>query len=247
VTIDSETDLAGMQRVGRLVAGTLAHMRAQVRPGISTGELDAAAERFARGAGARSAPQLTYGFPGFTCISVNEQIVHGIPGPRLLLPGDLVKLDVTLELDGYMADSAITVSVPPARPEGRQLQRAARIAFNRGLAVARAGRRLRDVGRAVEDAARREGADVLRELTGHGIGRRLHEEPTVPNWADPMANEVLHEGLVIALEPLLAGARTRVVEERDGWTLRTHDRSLAVHHEHTIMIRRGAPLVLTAA
>lgn len=247
MTIGSETDLAGMQRVGRLVARTLAHMKALVRPGVTTGELDAEAERFARAAGARSAPQLTYGFPGFTCISVNEEIVHGVPGPRALAPGDVVKLDVTLELDGFMADSAVTVLVPPVRPEVQRLQRAARIAFNRGLDAARAGRRLREVGAAVEAAARREGMAVLRELEGHGIGRRLHEAPSVPNWADPRAQTVLREGLVLALEPMLASAGARVVEEADGWTLRTHNRVLAVHHEHTIVIRRGAPLVLTAA
>jgi methionyl aminopeptidase len=173
--------------------------------------------------------------------------VHGIPGPRKLGPGDVVKLDVTLELDGYMADSAVTVVVPPVTPEARRLQRAARVAFNQGLAAARAGRRLSDVGRAVEATARREGAVVLRELTGHGIGRRLHEHPTVPNWADPAARDVLREGLVIALEPMLASAPARVVEEPDGWTLRTHNRALTAHHEHTIVVRHGAPLVLTAA
>jgi len=247
VTISSEMDLAGMRRVGQVVARTLAHMRAQVRPGVTTAELDAAAARFARGVGARSAPQLTYGFPGFTCISVNEEIVHGIPGPRALAPGDVVKLDVTLELDGYMADSAVTVLVPPVRPEVQRLQRAARVAFNRGLDAARAGRSLREVGQAVEAAARREGTVVLRELAGHGIGRRLHEAPSVPNWADPRASAVLREGLVLALEPMLASEAARVVEEPDGWTLRTHNRVLAVHHEHTIVVRRGAPLVLTAA
>jgi methionyl aminopeptidase len=236
-----------MRRVGRLVARTLAHMRSQVRPGVTTAELDAEGERFARAEGARSAPQLTYNFPGFNCISVNEEIVHGIPGPRALAPGDVVKLDVTLELDGYMADSAVTVLVPPVRPEVERLQRAARIAFNRGLAAARAGRRLRDIGRAVEAAAVREGTIVLRELTGHGIGRRLHEEPSVPNWGDPMADEVLREGLVVALEPMLTGSAARVVTAPDGWTLRTHNRVVAVHHEHTIVIRRGEPLVLTAA
>jgi len=158
-----------------------------------------------------------------------------------------VKLDVTLELDGYMADSAVTVILPPVSVEARMLQRAARIAFNRGLAVARAGTSLREVGRAVESAARREGAAVVRELTGHGIGRRIHEPPSVPNWADPDVRTVLTEGLVIALEPMLTSAPARVVEEADGWTLRTHNRVLAVHHEHTIVIRRGAPLVLTAA
>ena len=246
MTIGSETDLAGMQRVGRLVARTLAHMRTLVRPGVATAELDAAAARLARVEGARSAPQLTYDFPGFTCISVNEEIVHGIPGARVLAPGDVVKLDVTLELDGYMADSAATVLVPPARPEAQALQRAARVAFNRGLDAARAGRRLREVGAAVETAARRAGAVVIRELEGHGIGRRLHEPPSVPNWNDPTADLVLREGLVLALEPMLTAAPTRVVAEADGWTLRTHNRALAVHHEHTIVIRKGEALVLTA-
>ena len=247
VTISSEMDLAAMRRVGQLVARTIAHMRAELAPGVTTAELDAAAARFARAAGARSAPQLAYDFPGFTCISVNEQIVHGVPGSRTLRPGDVVKLDVTLELDGYMADSAVTAVVPPVAPEARRLQRAARVAFNQGLAAARAGSRLRDVGQAVEAAARREGAVVIRELTGHGIGRRIHEPPTVPNWADPAAHQELREGMVIALEPMLTSVPVRVVEEADGWTLRTHNRVLAVHHEHTIVIRRGAPLVLTAA
>lgn len=247
MTISSAPDLAGMQRVGNLVARTIAHMRAEVRPGMTTAELDGVGERYARKEGARSAPQLAYDFPGFNCLSVNDEIVHGIPGPRVLRDGDVVKLDVTLELDGYMADSAVTVVIPPVSLEARQLQRAARVAFNKGLAAARAGQTLREVGRAVESAARREGAVVIRELTGHGIGRRIHEPPSVPNWADPDVRTVLTEGLVIALEPMLTNVPARVVEEADGWTLRTHNRALAVHHEHTIVIRRGAPLVLTAA
>ena len=247
MTISSESDLAGMQRVGNLVARTIAHMRAELRPGMTTAELDDVGERFARNEGARSAPQLAYNFPGFNCLSVNDEIVHGVPGPRVLREGDVVKLDVTLELDGYMADSAVTVVIPPVSLEARQLQRAARIAFNKGLAVARAGTTLRELGRAIESAARREGAVVIRELTGHGIGRRIHEPPSVPNWADPGSRTVLTEGLVIALEPMLTNVPTRVVEESDGWTLRTHNRALAVHHEHTIVIRRGAPIVLTAA
>ena len=247
MTISSEPDLAGMRRVGNLVARTIAHMRSEVRPGMTTAELDGVGERFARAEGARSAPQLAYAFPGFNCLSVNDEIVHGVPGARLLRDGDVVKLDVTLELDGYMADSAVTVIIPPVSLEARQLQRAARIAFNKGLAVARAGTTLREVGRAVESAARREGVAVIRELTGHGIGRRIHEPPSVPNWADPASRTVLTEGLVIALEPMLTTSPTRVVEENDGWTLRTYNRALAVHHEHTIVIRRGAPLVLTQA
>jgi methionyl aminopeptidase len=247
MTVSSTVDIAGLQRVGQLVARTIAHMRASVRPGITTAELDLVGERFARAEGARSVPKLAYDFPGFNCLSVNDEIVHGVPGARVLAEGDVVKLDVTLELDGYMADSAVTVVIPPVSREARQLQRAARIAFNHGIAVARAGQSLREVGRAVEAAAKREGAVVVRELTGHGIGRRIHEPPSVPNWADPEARTVLTEGLVIALEPMLTSVPVRVVEEADGWTLRTHNRVLAVHHEHTILIRRGAPLVLTLA
>ena len=247
MTIGSTTDLTGMRAVGRLVAETLAVMRAAVRPGITTGELDATAESFARARGARSAPQLTYDFPGFTCISVNDEIVHGIPGPRRVRAGDVVKLDVTLELGGYMADSAVTVLVPPVSVEARRLQRCARAAFNRALAAAYAGAQLNGIGRAVEAEVRRSGFAVVRELTGHGIGRRIHEEPSVPNYPDPRADRVLTDGLVLAVEPMVTAAAAGVVEEPDGWTLRTHNRVLAVHHEHTIVVRHGAPLVLTAA
>jgi methionyl aminopeptidase len=247
MTIRSREELEAMQRVGRVVAQTLAHMRALVAPGITTRLLDQAAERFARDAGARSAPQLTYDFPGFTCISVNDEIVHGVPGARTLAPGDVLKLDVTLELDGFMADSAITVLVPPVSEEARRLDRAARIALNQGLAAARAGTMLSTLGAVVEAAAQKEGANVLRQLCGHGIGRALHEAPSVPNWRDPDATQRLEEGLVIALEPMLTSRPARVQEARDGWTLRTDNRALAVHREHTIMIRKGAPLILTAA
>jgi len=247
MSIESDRDLAGMREAGRITTEALDVLQSQVAVGITTAELDAAAAAVLKRHGARSAPALVYGFPGTVLISVNDEIVHGIPGSRVLGEGDVVKLDVTLELDGYMADSAVTVVLPPVSAEARALQRAARIAFNRGLAVARAGTSLREVGRAVESAARREGAVVVRELTGHGIGRRIHESPNVPNWADPDARTVLTEGLVIALEPMLTSAPVRVVEDADGWTLRTHNRMLAVHHEHTIVIRRGTPLVLTAA
>jgi methionyl aminopeptidase len=247
VTINSSIDLTAMRAVGRLVAETLTAMQAAVRPGVTTGDLDRVAEHFARARGARSAPQLDYAFPGFTCISVNDQIVHGIPGPRRILPGDVVKLDVTLELDGYMADSARTVLVPPVSPEGRRLRACARAACHRAIEVACAGHRVSEIGRTVEAETRRSGFAVIRELTGHGIGRRIHEEPAVPNYADPRANAMLVEGLVLAIEPMITTRPARVVEEPDGWTLRTHDRSLVVHHEHTVVIRRGVPLVLTAA
>lgn len=245
MTIQSATDLAGLQRAGQLVARTLDVMRAAVRAGLATAALDDIAARFARGHGARSAPQLAYEFPGFTCISVNDAIVHGVPGPRVLTGGDVVKLDVTLELDGYIADAAITVIVPPAAAAARDLQRCARQAFNAALRTARAGTRLTELGGAVEREVKRHGFAVVRELSGHGVGRRIHESPSVPNWPDPDTRGVLTPGLVIALEPMVTPRPTRPVQDRDGWTLRTRDGALAVHHEHTIVIRRGAPLVIT--
>ena len=245
MTIQSAADLAGMQRAGNLVARTLAEMRGAVRTGITTAALDDIAARFARAEGARSAPQLAYDFPGFTCISVNDEIVHGIPGPRVLRGGDVVKLDVTLELDGYIADSAMTVLVAPAERSARELQRCARQAFTSALRSARAGTSLGDLGGAVEREVRRHGFAVVRELSGHGVGRRIHESPSVPNFRDPAARGVLTPGLVIALEPMITPRPTRAVKDRDGWTLRTQNGAVAAHHEHTIVIRAGAPLVIT--
>lgn len=247
MTISSAGDLAGMRAVGRLVAATLRAMREAVRPGVTTGELDQLAARLARRSGARSAPQLTYAFPGFTCISVNEETVHGIPGARVLAPGDVVKLDVTLELGGFIADAAVTVLVPPATPQARALQRCTRAALRDGIAAARAGCLVREIGAEVEAAVHRAGFAVLREVGGHGVGRGLHEAPSVPNYPAPSASRVLTDGLVLAVEPIVSATPARLVEEADGWTLRTHNRALAAHEEHTIVVRDGVPEVLTAA
>jgi len=247
VTIESRSDLEGLQAVGRLVAQTLAAMREAVAVGTTTGALDEIGERVARRAGARSAPQQTYEFPGFNCISVNDEIVHGVPGARVLRAGDVVKLDVTLEFDGFVADSAVTVLVPPVLDDVRRLQRCARSAFNQALQEARAGAPISAIGRAVERVARRDGFSVLRELTGHGVGRRIHEPPAVLNVFEAASSEPLVEGLVLAVEPLLSLQPARVEEAPDGWTLRTHNRAVAVHHEHTIVVRRGEPLVVTRA
>jgi methionyl aminopeptidase len=248
MTIRLDDELFGMREVGRLVARTLEAMARLVAPGVTTRDLDRAGEACARAAGAYSAPQLTYGFPGVTCISVNEGVVHGVPGSRVIKAGDVVKLDVTLELNGYMADSAMTVLVPPVHDDAHRVSRATIRAFERGLDAARVGRTLKDVGAAVAAVAREEGVVVLRQLSGHGIGRKLHEPPDVPNWPDPGATLVLQHGMVLALEPMFSVSDSKIVEDGDGWTLRTKRRSLAAHHEHTIMVRDGdSPLILTAA
>jgi methionyl aminopeptidase len=245
MSIDSEGALAGMAQVGRLVARTLHAMKAAVEPGITTGALDEVGGRFLRAHGARSAPQMAYRFPGYTCISVNDEIVHGVPGPRRLTPGDVVKIDVTAELDGFIADAAVTVTVPPASGEARRLVRAARAAFVKAARVATAGVRVAEIGRAIETEVRRRGFDVVRELSGHGVGRRIHEPPTVPNFYSPFTRGTLTEGLVLAVEPIICARSSPVVEETDGWTLRTGNRSLAAHVEHTIVITNGPPLILT--
>jgi methionyl aminopeptidase len=202
MSIESAADLAGMQQVGGVVALTLAEMKASARIGMTTAELDAVAASTFRRLGARSAPQLAYNFPGVTCISVNDEIVHGIPGPRRLEPGDVLKIDVTAELGGYIADAATTILLPPISPIAIRLKRAASQALEAALSAARTGKRVSVIGRAVESEARRSRFAVVRELCGHAVGRTIHESPSVPNYEDRFSRDMLTEGLVIAVEPL---------------------------------------------
>jgi methionyl aminopeptidase len=245
MSIGNERDLQGIRRAGRVVAETLAAMRAAVRPGMTTAELDEiGARRMARD-GARSAPRMVYGFPGINLISVNDEIVHGVPGERRLLAGDVVKIDVTANLDGYIADAAETLVVPPVSTTAARLRACARDAFTRGVAAAHVGEPVRAIGAAVERHVRSCGFHVVRELCGHGVGRTLHEDPSVPNYDDPFALQRLSHGLVITIEPLIAVSRTRPVTDADGWTIRTQNASLAAHHEHTIIVWRGGAEIVT--
>jgi methionyl aminopeptidase len=246
MTIQSEHDLDGMRAVGKLVGQGLREMREKAAPGMTTAELDDIGARFLRKRGARSAPQLTYNFPGFSCISVNDEIVHGVPGDRVLEPGDVLKIDVTAELDGYIADSATTVVIPPVSTEAHNLTESAKAAFKRAMKVAVAGTRIAELGREVEIEVRRWGHSVIREMCGHGVGRALHEGPSVPNFYSPFTPGKLADGLVIALEPIIAESPTRVVEDEDGWTIRTANGCLAAHYEHTILIRGSHAEILTA-
>lgn len=248
MTIDSDKDLRGLRRVGRVVALAREEMRRAVEPGMSTRELDRiGAEVFERH-GARSAPNLVYGFPATNCISLNDEAVHGIPSPeRTIRPGDLVKIDVTAELDGYMADSAVTVALPGGDEVNGRLVRCAESAYGRAAAVARAGRPINKIGRAIETAARGEGFSVLRELYSHGIGRSIHEEPSYPQYYDRRFGAPLTKGLVITIEPILSAGSGRVKDGGDGFTLSTVDGSPSAHHEHTIVVTRGAPITVTEA
>ena len=247
MSIQDEQELAHLKAVGRVVRQVLDAMQAEVRPGVTTQHLDSVAERVMQENGARSAPRQVYKFPGATCISLNDEAVHGIPGDRALKDGDLVKLDVTVEKDGYMADAAVTVPVGQVSKQAEELMNCAERAFHKAMLVARSGYRVSEIGGMVEREVRKAGFSVIRELGGHGIGRTIHEDPHVPNYADPQARQILHEGLVITVEPIISGGSGRVFTAKDGWTVRTGDRSLSAHFEHTLVVTAGAPILLTAA
>jgi methionyl aminopeptidase len=246
LSIESQGDLEGLARAGRVVALAIEAMRRATRPGLTTKELDDVGARVFRDHGARSAPQLTYGFPGVNCISLNDETVHGVPSARRIIRrGDLVKIDVTAELDGYMADAAITVEAGGSTPSKQRLIRTAATALRRGLSEARAGMPINAIGRAISAEVERRGYNVIPELGGHGIGRTLHEPPSVPNYFDTRNTERLTRGLVVTIEPIIAAGRGEVRAGADGWALPTTDRSLSAHIEHTIVVTDGAPLVLT--
>jgi methionyl aminopeptidase len=245
MSIESADDWKGLRRAGRIAQVTLDTLHANVRAGVSTGELDAVAARVFAEHGARSAPAMVYGFPGTVLISVNDEVVHGVPGPRRLVAGDLVKLDVTVEKDGYIADAARSAIVGTGSEVAIRLAACARDAFEAALTVARAGRKVNQISRVVESTVRARGLTVVRGLTGHGVGRAIHEPPSVPNQYDPWQGDVLTDGLVLTIEPIISAGSARIRQDRDGWTTRTSDGSWAAHHEHTIVITKDRPIVLT--
>jgi len=247
LSIQDEQELASLKAAGRIVRLVLDAMKAEVRPGVTTRFLDETGARVMHQQGARSAPSMVYQFPGASCISLNDEAVHGIPGDRRLKEGDLVKLDVTIEKDGFMADAAITVPVGRVTPQAEHLMECAERAFHKAMLVARAGFRVFEIGRIVEREVRKSGFSVVRELGGHGIGRTIHELPHVPNYADPQAHQIMNDGLVITVEPIISSGSGQVFTDKDGWTVRTEDHSLSAHFEHTLVVTSGAPILLTAA
>jgi methionyl aminopeptidase len=228
VSINTPEELEKLRAAGAVVRRMLEAMKRAVRAGMTTAELDEVGAGVMRENGAQSAPQLVYKFPG-----VEE--------------GDLLKLDVTVEKDGFMADAAETVAVGEISAENQRLIACAERAFHKAMLVARAGFRVSEIGRVVEKEVRRTGFSVIRDLGGHGIGRTIHEEPRVPNYADPQANQILTEGLVITVEPIIAAGSGRTLVAKDGWTVCTADRRPSAHYEHTLVITKREPILLTAA
>ena len=246
MTIGTQNDLEGLKRVGRVVSKVLKDMLDAIEPGMTTGELDVLGARLLESHGARSAPRITYNFPGATCISVNEEAAHGIPGARRIAAGDVVNVDVSAEMDGYFADTGGTRVVPPADAVAMRLCHAARMALDSAVAEARDGARINRIGKAVERVAKQHRFHIIRNLAGHGVGRGLHEEPTdIVGYFNPNDRRVFHEGMVVAIEPFLSTKTTFAEESADGWTLVGPHGTRSAQFEHTVVITRGAPIIVT--
>ncbi len=220
MTIETEDDVAGLKRVGGIVSRVLQQMLDAAEPGMTTRELDVLGAKLLEQQGARSAPQLVYNFPGATCISINEEAAHGIPGDRVIQAGDLLNVDVSAELDGYFADTGGTRIVPPTTAQKTRLCHATRMALEQAMKQARAGQPINAIGAAIQRTAKSHGFRVIENLASHGVGRALHEEPAhILGYFDPKDRRVLHEGMVITIEPFLSTKSRVVTESIDGWTL----------------------------
>jgi len=246
LTVESDRDIEALKIVGRIVALVIREMAANLRPGVTTRELDDIGRAIMEKNGAHSAPELTYQFPGATCISVNEEAAHGIPGDRVIRAGEMVNIDVSAELDGYFADSGASFMVPPVKAESKKLCAATRAALWKAIHSVKAGQPMNAIGRSIETEATRCGFRLVRELTGHGVGRSLHEDPeAVWNFYNAGDQRILKEGMVFTIEPFLTYGSGRILTEKNGWTIRTSDRSPVAQYEHTLIVTRGEPIITT--
>ena len=246
IVIKSQRELEAMQRGGQIVATVLEAIRERLRPGQTTAEIDQIAEQTVTSLGARASFKGLYGFPASICISVNEEIVHGIPSAdRALDEGDIVSLDFGALYEGFHADAAVTLPVGKVSEEARRLLLCTAKGLERGIAQARAGRRLGDISWAIQAYGESKGYGIVRQYVGHGVGRNLHEEPQVPNFGPPGRGVALRAGMTLAIEPMYNVGTEKTEVLADKWTVVTEDRKLSAHFEHTIAITEGEPLVLT--
>ena len=243
----STAELGRMREAGRLVGEVLTELASLVAPGVTTAELDEAAEKRIRQAGAIPAFKGYLGYPATICASVNEEVIHGIPsGRRILNEGDVVSIDVGASLDGYYGDSAITLPVGQVSEEAATLLRVTEEALYRAIGCVKVGGRISDIGHAVQQHVEAYGFSVVREFVGHGIGQRMHEEPQVPNYGEAGRGPRLSEGMVLAIEPMVNAGKAAVKVLADGWTAVTRDGSLSAHFEHTVAVTSDGPWILTA-
>jgi methionyl aminopeptidase len=246
MTADSEQDIKGLKAAGKVCADALKLMMESAKPGMTTAELDHIGEDFLSKEGARSAPRAMYDFPGGTCISISPVIAHGIPGDHVLKDGELINIDVSAELGGYFGDTGASMVVGTSSPEYDKLLEATKSVLMKVLSVVKVGKPLNIIGKTVQQEAAKNGFNVIYDLTGHGIGRQLHEKPSaIYNFYKPEDRRTLNEGLVLAIEPFLTTGRGRISERSDGWSLQTSDNTIAAQFEHTIIVTRNEPIILT--
>jgi methionyl aminopeptidase len=243
----SASELEQMREAGRLVGEVLTELAAAVAPGVSTADLDELAEKRIRQAGATPAFKGYHGYPATICASINDEVIHGIPsGRRVLNEGDIISIDVGASLDGYFGDSALTLPVGQISEPAASLLRVTEEALYKAIDEAKAGRRVSDIGHAVQKHVEAYGYSVVREFVGHGIGQKMHEEPQIPNYGEPGHGPRLAEGMVLAIEPMVNAGTAAVKVLADGWTAVTRDKSLSAHFEHTVAVTAGDPWILTA-
>jgi methionyl aminopeptidase len=245
IVCKSPAEIEKMRAANQLVAKVLEELAALVAPGVTTADLDAAAEAKVRAAGAEPAFKGYRGYPATLCASVNEQVVHGIPNRRLLASGDIVSLDMGVRLNGFYGDSAVTVPVGVVSDEVKRLLRATQEALQAGIAQVKIGGRISDIGHAIQAFVEAQGFSVVREFVGHGIGAALHEEPQIANYGEPGRGPRLAEGMTLAIEPMVNMGKPAVRVLGDGWTAVTKDGSLSAHFEHTVAVTKNGPDVLT--
>ncbi len=242
----TEQDFEGLKKIGKIVAEIREAMKEATTPGMTTKEIDEIGGRLFEEKGAESAPISQYDFPGYTCISVGHEVAHGIPGSRVIKDGDIVNIDVSGSYNGYFADTGISFVVGTPDEKKQKLCDVAKDAFDRAMTRVKAGSSLNGIGKAVEREAKNNGLAVIRNLTGHGIGKSLHEEPQhILNYYDPWDKTLLKEGMVLAVEPFISQKAESIVELGDGWTFVTPDKSLVAQIEHTIIVTKDEPIILT--
>ena len=245
IVCKSPTEIERMRAANALVADVLAELATMVAPGVTTLDLDLAAEKLVRAGGAEPAFKGYRGYPCTLCASVNEQVVHGIPSARALVEGDIISLDMGVKLNGFYGDSAVTVPVGAVSDEAATLLRVTRESLEKGIEQVRLGGRISDIGHAIQQHVEAHGLSVVREFVGHGIGSALHEEPQIANYGEPGRGPRLAEGMTLAIEPMVNVGRPAVKVLQDGWTAVTKDGSLSAHFEHTVAVTKSGPLVLT--
>ena len=245
ITIKSAEEVGKMRKAGALLHQVLGELRKIVEPGVTTAYIDQVAEQLIRDAGAIPSSKGYEGFPAAICASVNDQVVHGFPNKKPLKEGDLLSIDCTLLLDGWQSDSAFSMAVGKASPETERLIRVTEECFWIGLDKARAGNRIGDIGHAVQEHAEKNGYGVIRDLCGHGIGREMHEDPSVPNFGTAGRGVRLRPGMVFTIEPMIARGRWPIYVDDNGWTIITRDHSWCSHYEHTLVVTEGDPEILS--